>query len=90
MTICRDRAPVLGFFRDATAHHVRGRHKADERVGTKCRQEADCVGLSSPQDLRGNNAGAPWQNVAALADLGFGVFVRARPKCAASPAVFGF
>lgn len=47
MTIYRDSAPVLGFFRDATAHHVRGRHKADERVGTKCRQEADCVGLSS-------------------------------------------
>lgn len=45
--MCRDTAPVLGFFRDATAHHVRGRHKADERDGTKCRQEADSAGLSS-------------------------------------------
>lgn len=39
-----DRAPVLAFFRDATAHHVRGRQKAEERVGTKCRQEADSAG----------------------------------------------
>lgn len=36
---------MLGFCRDATAHHVRGRQKAEERVGTKCRQEADSAGL---------------------------------------------
>lgn len=86
--IATDSSPVC-FIWDASAHRARRRPKADEPVGTKCRQEAARAGLSSRRISKDNNAAVSWRLVATLADLGLGFFVRTGPKRGAAPAVFG-